>query len=96
MLILGKLIHVTACIVLIIIVLLQADKGEGLSGAFGSSGAGAVFGKRGASGFFAKATAGAAVVFMLTSFWLGWRVKHNPTGRPAASVPMDRLPDAPQ
>ena len=92
---LGKLIHVVACITLIIIVLLQADKGEGLSGAFGSSGAGAVFGKRGATGFFAKATAGAAVVFMLTSFWLGWKVRHN-TGRPTATVPMDRLPDAPQ
>lgn len=96
MLIFGKLLHTTACIVLIIIVLLQADKGEGLSGAFGSSGAGAVFGKRGASGFFAKATAGAAVVFMLTSFWLGWKITPSGTGRPVPTVPMDRVGDAPQ
>ena len=96
MLILGKLIHVIACVMLIIIVLLQADKGEGLSGAFGSSGAGAVFGKRGASGFFAKATAGAACVFMLTSFWLGWRVKHTREGRGTPAVPMDQIPSGPQ
>jgi len=89
--ILGKLLHGAACIVLIIIVLLQADKGEGLSGAFGSGGGGAIFGKRGASGFFAKATAGAAVVFMLTSFWLGYksggRVIGGRTDRPAPTVP---------
>lgn len=96
MLILGKLLHVIACVVLIIIVLLQADKGEGLSGAFGSSGAGAVFGKRGASGFFAKATAGAAVVFMLTSFYLGWKVRLPTEGRAVPTIPMDRIPDAPQ
>jgi len=93
MLILGKLIHLLACIVLIIIVLLQADKGEGLSGAFGSSGTGAVFGKRGASGFFAKATAGAAVVFMLTSFWLGYS-RRDTSGRPGATIPVDQVPPA--
>ena len=68
-----KLIHVAACIALIIIVLLQADKGEGLSGAFGSGGSGALFGKRGANSFFAKTTATAAVIFMVTSFWLGFK-----------------------
>lgn len=92
----GKLLHAASCIALIIIVLLQADKGEGLSGAFGSSGAGAVFGKRGASGFFAKVTAGAAIVFMFTSFWLGWRgASDRPAGKPVPSIPLN-LPDAPQ
>lgn len=95
MLILGKVLHASSCIALIIIVLLQADKGEGLSGAFGSSGAGAVFGKRGASGFFAKVTAGAAVIFMFTSFWLGMKASSTATGRPTANIPLN-LPDAPQ
>jgi preprotein translocase subunit SecG len=95
MLILGKVLHASACIALIIIVLLQADKGEGLSGAFGSSGAGAVFGKRGASGFFAKVTAGAAVIFMLPSFWLGMKTSSRAAGRPTANIPLN-LPDAPQ
>ena len=94
MLVLGKLLHCAACIALIIIVLLQADKGEGLDGAFGSAGTGAVFGKRGASGFFAKATAAAAIVFMLTSFWLGWGVNHRPDGR-HASIPVDQVPPGP-
>ena len=49
---------------------MQADKGEGLSGAFGGGGSYALFGKRGATGFVAKATTAAAVIFMITSFWL--------------------------
>lgn len=91
MLFLGKALHCIACVALIIIVLLQADKGEGLDGAFGSAGTGAVFGKRGASGFFAKATAAAATIFMLTSFWLGWRV-NNASNRPHATVPLEQVP----
>lgn len=65
-----QLLHVIVCLALIAIVLMQADKGEGLSGAFGGGGSYALFGKRGATGFVAKATTAAAVVFMLTSFWL--------------------------
>jgi preprotein translocase subunit SecG len=85
---LGKLLHGAACIFLIVIVLLQADKGEGLSGAFGAGGGGAIFGKRGASGFFAKATAGAAIVFMLTSFWLGYKSGFHAAGvRPNRAAP---------
>ncbi|MBI4863954.1 MAG: preprotein translocase subunit SecG [Candidatus Riflebacteria bacterium] len=85
-----KILHGAACIILIVIVLLQADKGEGLSGAFGGGGGAAIFGKRGATGFFAKATAGAAIVFMLTSFWLGW--KGGPAPVPGAKVPVRTLP----
>jgi preprotein translocase subunit SecG len=88
MLAFAKVLHITACIAMIVIVLLQADKGEGLSGAFGSGGTGAIFGKRGATGFFARVTAGAAIIFMLTSFWLGLR---STTGRaaPKTTVPID-------
>ncbi len=67
-------LHVIACIALIVIVLLQADKGEGLAGAFGGGGAYAVFGKRGATGFIAYLTTAAAIIFMLTSFALTWSV----------------------
>lgn len=65
-----QLLHVIVCLALIVIVLMQADKGEGLAGAFGGGGSYALFGKRGATGFVAKATTAAAVIFMLTSFWL--------------------------
>ena len=59
--------HVMVCIGLVLVVLLQSSKGEGLAGsAFGGSGlGGAVFGGRGAAGFLSKATSYLAVIFML-------------------------------
>lgn len=59
--------HVITCIALVLVVLLQASKGEGLAGsAFGGGGlGGAVFGGRGAAGFLSKATSYLAVMFML-------------------------------
>ncbi len=60
--------HVLVCIALILVVLLQASKGEGLAGsAFGGGGGigGAVFGGRGAASFLSRATTVLAVVFML-------------------------------
>lgn len=68
-------VHILACVALIVIVLLQADKGEGLSGAFGGGASSAIFGKRGASGFMAKVTAISAIVFMVTTLWLTTHTK---------------------
>ncbi len=91
-----QLLHIIVCLALIVIVLMQADKGEGLSGAFGGGGSYALFGKRGATGFIAKATTAAAVIFMLTSFGLSYfqgsdriqRVKSGSTaGVPAPERP---------
>ncbi len=65
--ILVKLVHFLVCIGLIVVVLLQADKGEGLAGAFGGGASGTVFGERGGGGFIAKLTTAMAVVFMITS-----------------------------
>jgi len=64
-------IHILICIFLIIVVLLQSSKGEGLAGAFGGGGlTGAVFGGRGAATFLSKATSFLAVGFMITSIGL--------------------------
>lgn len=61
-------IHVLFSLALIVAVLLQSSKGEGLAGAFGGGGlSGAVFGGRGAATFLSKATTVLAVGFMLTS-----------------------------
>ena len=61
--------HVLICIALIVVVLMQSAKGEGLAGsAFGGGGGGlggAVFGGRGAASFLSNATSVLAVVFML-------------------------------
>ena len=55
------------CVALVLVVLLQSAKGEGLAGsAFGGGGgmAGAVFGGRGAASFLSRATTVLAIVFM--------------------------------
>ncbi|MDD3732367.1 MAG: preprotein translocase subunit SecG [candidate division Zixibacteria bacterium] len=58
--------HVIVCIALILVVLMQSSKGEGLAGtAFSSGLSGAVFGGRGAATFLSKATSVLAIVFML-------------------------------
>ena len=62
--------HVIVCAGLVIVVLMQSSKGEGLAGsAFGGGGggglSGALFGGRGAASFLSKATTVLAVVFML-------------------------------
>lgn len=62
-----QFIHIIVCIGLIVVVLLQADKGEGLAGAFGGGASSTIFGERGAGGFMSKLTTAMAIVFMITS-----------------------------
>jgi len=68
------IVHVLICIGLIIVVLMQSAKGEGLAGAFGGGGgiSGAVFGGRGAASFLSKATTGLAIVFMISCLGLSF------------------------
>jgi preprotein translocase subunit SecG len=64
-------IHVLVCIALMITILLQSSKGEGLAGAFGGSGiTGAVFGGRGAATFLSKATTALGAAFFIISLGL--------------------------
>jgi preprotein translocase subunit SecG len=67
------ILHVIICICLIIVVLMQSAKGEGLAGAFGGSGiTGAVFGGRGAATFLSKATTVLAIAFFLSCIFLSF------------------------
>lgn len=61
--------HVVVSLALILVILMQSSKGEGLAGsAFGGSGlSGAVFGGRGAASFLSRATTILAILFMLNS-----------------------------
>ena len=61
-------LHIVISIALIIVVLLQSSKGEGLAGAFGGGSgiSGAVFGGRGAATFLSKATTILAVAFFVS------------------------------
>jgi preprotein translocase subunit SecG len=59
-------IHVLICIVLIIVVLLQAGKGSTVGFAMGGGASQTVFGSSGGKNFFARLTTGLAVAFMCT------------------------------
>ena len=59
--------HVLVCVALILVVLMQSSKGEGLAGSsFAGGVSGAVFGGRGAATFLTKATTALAVVFFFS------------------------------
>jgi len=66
-------VHVLACFLLIVVVLLQSGKAADLAGAFGGAGSQTAFGPRGAATFLSKATTWCAIMFMATSITLGLR-----------------------
>ena len=87
-------LHIAVSLVLILVELLQTGKRADLAGAFGGGGSQTAFGARGAATFLSKATTISAVVFMITSIWLGVRfgsesgssVVQDP-GAPLSSAP---------
>lgn len=61
--------HVTICVLLVLIVLLQAGKGADMGATFGG-GSQTVFGSGGAAPFLTKLTTAIAILFMVTSISL--------------------------
>lgn len=61
-------LHIVISIALIMTVLLQSSKGEGLAGAFGGGSgiSGAVFGGRGAASFLSRSTSVLAIAFFVS------------------------------
>jgi preprotein translocase subunit SecG len=72
-------LHVLACLFLIVIVLLQRGKGAEMGAVFGGGAGSTVFGSRGAGNFLTRMTTAAAVVFMVTSLTLAY-VAQDRTG----------------
>lgn len=64
------IIFIPVCLLLILIVLLQAGKGGGLAGAFGGVGGQTFLGARGTADFLSKLTVYLAVGFMFLAFIL--------------------------
>lgn len=62
-------IHVIVCVLLVLVVLLQQGKKDGMGAAFGG-GSQSVFGARGAETFLEKVTKVLAIIFMCTSLGL--------------------------
>lgn len=87
-------VHVIICGGLILVVLMQSSKGEGLAGAFGGGGiGGAVFGGRGAATFLSRATTVLAILFMFSCIgltFLSRGVASTTTGTPGQSA-VERL-----
>jgi preprotein translocase subunit SecG len=90
-------IHVLACIFLILVVLLQTGKGAEMGAVFGGSSS-TVFGSSGAGNFLTRLTTATAVIFMVTSMGLTYFSARQSTSTildtaPAASVPaVDEIP----
>ena len=65
-------LHVSACLALIVIVLLQAGKGAQIGASFGSGSSQTVFGAGGGKNFMHRVTVSVAIIFMLTSLTLAY------------------------
>jgi preprotein translocase subunit SecG len=74
--ILITIVHIVACIVLILVVLLQAGKGANMGAVFGGSSQ-TIFGSSGPGTFLGKMTTAVAIIFMLTSLSLSYSVSHK-------------------
>ena len=87
------IIHVIVSIALILIILLQTGKGTDIGAVFGGGSSQTLFGSSGPTSFLGKLTAGAAIVFMLTSLFLAYFAggRSSPTimkgGIPGPSMP---------
>lgn len=79
------IVHVLASVLMILVVLMQSSKGEGLSGAFGmGSGSSALFGADTAN-ILTKATVVFATIFALTSLGIALIQTHR--GKSIAMLP---------
>jgi preprotein translocase subunit SecG len=85
------IVHVFACLFLILVVLLQTGKGAEMGAIFGGGGSATIFGASGAGNFLTKLTTATAIVFFLTSLTLAW----NSLARTRQTVLDSVLPEPP-
>jgi len=94
-------LHIVVSIALILIILLQTGKGSDIGAVFGGGSSQTLFGSSGPTSFLGKLTAGAAVIFMLTSLFLAYFAGGRPQSSlmhgaaPAPSMPGPLKPGAP-
>ena len=70
-------IHVTVCILLILIVLLQTGKGAEMGASIGGGSSQALFGASGPANVLTKITTAVAIIFMITSLTLAYLSGHQ-------------------
>ena len=97
------IIHLIACVFLILVVLLQTGKGAEMGAVFGGGGSSTLFGASGAGNFLTKLTTGTAIVFFFTSLTLAYssiaRTQHTVFDQPLPeppplSAPAEKAPPA--
>ncbi len=66
------ILHLIACVFLILVVLLQTGKGAEMGAVFGGGGGSTLFGASGAGNFLTKLTTATAIVFFFTSLFLAY------------------------
>jgi preprotein translocase subunit SecG len=66
------ILHVIVSIAMILIILLQTGKGSDIGAVFGGGSSQTLFGSTGPTSFLSKLTAGAAIIFMVTSLFLAY------------------------
>lgn len=74
--------HVVLCVLLILLVLVQNDKGGGLAGALTGGSSGAAFSGTGAASAISKITRWVAISFMVVILGINWVVSQNDTTAP--------------
>ena len=70
-------IHVTVCVLLILIVLLQTGKGAEMGASIGGGSSQALFGAAGPANILTKITTAVAIIFMITSLTLAYLSGHR-------------------
>ena len=85
-------VHVTVCILLILIVLLQTGKGAEMGAALGGGSSQALFGPSGPANILTKITTAVAIIFMITSLSLAYMSgeKSETSVMEGASAPVEQ------
>jgi preprotein translocase subunit SecG len=81
------IVHVLACIFLVLVVLLQTGKGADMGAVFGGSSS-TVFGSSGAGNFLTRVTTATAIIFMLTSMSLTYLSARRTTATVFDTAPL--------
>ena len=98
------IVHVIVSITMVLVILLQTGKGSDIGAVFGAGSSQTLFGSTGPTNFLSKLTAGAAILFMVTSLFLAYFAgsgasKSIMTDAPSAtttSAPAPQEPNLPQ
>jgi preprotein translocase subunit SecG len=70
-------LHISVCILLILIVLLQTGKGAEMGASIGGGSSQALFGASGPANILTKITTAVAIIFMITSLTLAYLSGHQ-------------------